>query len=197
MFKKITLIAILIYGSFGCATVPKESVELSRLVGEMIGSAKVSHVNMVNRHFDHLRSEVEYFAFHDYKEAFLKNVRKVAKEKDPNFVDLSIDEYDQFLMRIQEKRNEWLQEVEKNRQVVLQSLEEHYAVLTQANATVTGFLRSAAEISETREALLQRFGPSIGISGTKIKEMEDKLLEGTDRIRSVMEGAMKVVKTEE
>lgn len=194
MLKRMVFMVVIVPFIYGCATIPRESVELSSLVGEMISSAKVSHVNMVNRHFDYLRSEVEDFAFHDYKDAFLANVRKLSKEKDANFVDISIDQYDRVIVKIQGKRNEWLQEVEKNRQVVLQALEEHYVVLAQANANVTSMLRSAANISETRAALLERFGPSIGISGTKIKEVEDKMLEGTNRVRSIIENAIEILK---
>lgn len=195
MFKQAVVISLICF-SVGCTTVPRESVELSRLVGEMITSAKVSHVNMVNRHFDYLRSEVEYFAFHDYKEAFLENMRKIKKEKDPNFTDFSINEYDRVINRIQRKRDEWLQEVENNRQSVLQALEEHYIVLTQANAYVTNLLRASAKTSEVQEALLERFGPGIGISGTKIKEVEDKVLESTNKIRSIMDSAIKMLKPE-
>jgi hypothetical protein len=184
------VLILLIFGS-GCATVPQESVELSTLVGEMIESAKVSHTNMVNRHFNYLRSEVEQFAFGDYKEAFLNNIRKLAKQSDPNFTELTLPEYDQVITRIQNKRNQWLDEVEKNRLQVLQALEEHYIVLYQCNSEVTGLLRSAAKISETRAALLERFGPKVGISGTKIKEVEDKLFEGTNNIRAIMNNALK------
>ncbi len=194
MVRRKLLIVALVLITFGCATVPRESVELSSLVGEMISSAKVSHVNMVNRHFDYLRSDVEYLAFHDYKGALLENVRRGLKKNDPNFTELSLDQYDKVILKIQGKRNEWLQEVEKNRQTVLQALEEHYVALAQANANVTSMLRSAANISETRAALLERFGPSVGISGTKIKEVEDKVLEGTNRVRSIVESAMEVLK---
>jgi hypothetical protein len=183
----------LVIMSAGCATVPKESVELSTLVGEMIASAKVSHVNMVNRHFYYIRAEVEYFAFHDYKKAFLNNIRKVAKEKDPNFTELTLDQYDQVISRIQKKRDQWLNEVEKNRQSVLQALEEHYVVLSQSNAVLTSMLRSAVRITETRTALLERFGPKVGISGTKIKEVEDKVLETTNNIRTIMADALKAL----
>jgi hypothetical protein len=184
------LVIILPIFGCGCATVPQESVELSKLVGEMIESAKVSHTNMVNRHFNYLRSEVEQFAFSDYKEAFLNNVRKLVKQSDPDFTELTLPQYDQAMLRIQKKRNQWLDKVEKNRLEVLHALEEHYVVLYQCNSEVTSLLRSAAKISETRAALLERFGPKVGISGTKIKEVEDKLFEGTNNIRTIMNSAL-------
>ena len=79
----------------GCATsIPPESVDLSQLVGDMVTSAKVSHVNLVNLHFDHLSNEVDRFALGEYKDAYLSNVRKLMKERNPDFVELSFSDYD-------------------------------------------------------------------------------------------------------
>ncbi len=186
------LLAAVFLGS--CASIPAESVELSKLVGEMVSAAKVSHVNLVNLHFDHLLASVDQFAYGDYKAAFLGNVRKLCKEKDPDFKELTLEQYDRALMRVHKVRNEWANEVQKNRREVLQALEEHYAVLLQANAEVTSLLKSAADLSETRAALLQRFGEKIGISGTKVKELEDKLAEGTKRIDTLLEAALGQIK---
>ncbi|TAK63640.1 MAG: hypothetical protein EPO24_04010 [Bacteroidetes bacterium] len=185
----VSILLVVLLGS--CATIPSESVELSQLVGEMINSAKVSHVNMVNLHFNAQSKDVDLFALHDYKEKFLSNIRDKKKERDPAFVELTFDEYDRAMERVLKKRTELLAEVEANRQRVLQALEEHYTVLLASNSEVTALLRSAAKLSETRSALLERFGQKIGISGTKIKEVEDKILEGTNNINSQMDSALK------
>lgn len=178
----------------GCgATIPMESVELSTTTGDMIVAAKISHVTMVNTHFDHLRAEVDDFAMTEYKESFLANVRKVSKEKNPNFSELTFAEYDRVIMRVLKKRSEWMEEVEKNRRQVMQALEEHYTILLSINAQVTSMIRSAARLSETQAALLQRLGSKAGISGTKMKEVEDKLLESTTSIRAMMDAATKTI----
>jgi hypothetical protein len=187
-------VAIIASLLIGCsASIPSESVELSKLVGEMIASAKISHVNMVNKHFDHLRSEVDFFAMNIYKDTLLSNVRKLSKQRDASFTDISIAQYDRLLMRVTNKRTEWIAEIETTRQQVLQALEEHYTVLLASNAEVTSLLRSAVKLSETRAAILERLGQKVGISGTKIKEVEDKLLEGTNSIRSIMDNALKQI----
>ena len=181
-------------GSTGCtATIPSESVELSITIGDMILAAKVSHVNMVNTHFDHLRTEVDNFAMMEYKESFLTNIRKLMKEKNPAFTELTFSEYDRAIMRVLKKRSEWMESVEKNRQQVLQALEEHYMILLASNAEMTSMVRSAAKLSETQAALMQRFGSKVGISGTKMKEVEDKLLESSTSIRSLMDTAAKQI----
>ena len=178
----------------GCsASIPSESVELSSLVGEMIISAKVSHVELVNRHFDNLRSQVDRFAMHEYKDKFMGNIRKLSKEKDPAFEELTFSQYERAMMRVMDRRSEWLESVENNRREVLQALEEHYTVLLAGNAEVTSLLRSAVKINETRDALLNRLGSKIGISGSKIKEVEDKMNDGVKTINTIMEEGLKLI----
>lgn len=192
---RIALIALgLLLATVGCSTVPKESVDLSRHVGDMIVSTKVAHVAMVNRYFDRLKAEVEEFAFHEYKEAYLAIVRKEAKKKDAAFVELSFEQYDRVLTRIQQRRDEWVRDVEKGRQTILTSLEEHYGLMIQANASLTALLRSAANLSQTEGALVDRYGASAGLSSAKLKEWEDKLYETTSKVRSVMDAALEAAK---
>lgn len=173
-----------------CASVPAESVELSKLVGEMIQSAKVSHVNMVNQHFSYRRQEVELFAYDEYKNAFLENLRGLLKQKDANFVELSLEQYDKAMSRVRKKADSWLLEVESTRAAVLQALEEHYAVLLSSQEEVTSLLRSAADVSETRASLLSRWGPKVGLSETKMREVEDKIAAGVSSLNDNMNSAV-------
>jgi len=55
---------------------------------------------------------------------------------------------------------------------------------------VTGLLRSAVMLLETRAGLLECFGANSGFTGTRIKEVEDTLLAGTQVIRSIMDAAL-------
>lgn len=197
MMKMLWLPLILVCALVGCASIPRESADLSRHVGDMIASTKVAHVAMVNRYFDRMKSEVDDFAFHEYKHAFLGNVRKVAKKKDPAFVELSFDQYDQVVTRIQQKRDDWIREVDKGRQTVLVSLEEHYGLMTQANASLTALLRSAANLNQTEAALIDRYGASAGLSSAKLKEWEDKVYDTTTKVRSLLDGAMEALNSKD
>lgn len=194
--KIISAALISIFGltMSGCAaSIPPESVELSQSIGNMIISAKVAHVNMVNSHFGNLREEVDNFAMSEYKEAFLNNVRKLLKQKDSNFTELSFEQYDKAMVRVFKKRSEWMDEVEKNREQVLEALEEHYSVLLATNAQVTSLLRSAVKLSETQAAILGSLNVKTDGVNKKIKEMEDKLMEGSTTIHSLMDNAVKQI----
>ena len=194
MFVPIMLILVL---TQACASIPKESADLSRYVGDMIASTKVAHISIVNRYFDKMKTEVDEFSFHEYKDALLANVRKAAKKRDSAFVELSFDQYDQVISRIQQRRDEWVREVDKGRQTILISLEEHYSLMTQANASLTALLRSAANLNQSEAALIDRYGASAGLSSTKLKEWEEKMYDATTKVRSLIDGAMEALKAKD
>lgn len=189
-FSSTVAVLTLLVCPASCTSVPPESVELSKLVGEMIQSAKASHLNMVNKHFAYRVSEVERFAFNEYKAAFLDNVRSVMGGEDQNFVELSLSQYDQAMERVRNKADEWVDEVRDNQRSVLAALEEHYTVLLASNEEVTSLLRSAADLSETRATLLARWGPNVGISSTKIEEVEQKIESGSQSVNQLMAAAL-------
>ena len=194
---RAAIITILLCTCVGCVSIPAESVDLSRRIGEMITTAKISHMNMVDRYFDESKAKVEDFAFHEYKDSYLRNVRKIKKRKDPNFAELSFDEYDRAMSRVQHKRDELVQVVNSNRHTILSSLEEHYDLMSHANASLTALLESGAKLRQSETAFLDKFGPRIGLSSNKLKELEDKLLEGTNKLRSLMDGTLESLKESE
>ncbi len=189
--RLLTMLILLAAGAgAGCASIPGEAVELSKLTGEMAQSAKLSHVRLANQYFDFRRKQIEQFAFGEYKRAFLRNVRALLKENDPNFTELTFDQYDSAMERIRKKVEEWVDEVESYRGDVLQALEEHYPVMLASNEELTSLVRSAANLSETRASLLQRWGPQVGISGQKIEELERKLARTSEKVSTIMSTAL-------
>ena len=189
--KRTWLISMGLLSFSACISIPPESVELSTLVGELVQSAKLSHFNLVNLHFDFRRKEIESFAFNGYKGAFLDNVRKLLKEQDSSFEELSLAQYDRSMDRVRKKNNEWIEIVEQDRRKVLQALEEHYSVLLGSNAELTALLKSGADLSETRSSLLARWGPKFGITAEKIKEVEDRIADSVSKVREALDEAMK------
>lgn len=183
---RLLLIALPLSVAAGCASIPAESVELSKLVGEMIASARTSHLTLAHRHFDQLTANVEAFALGEYKQKFLDNLRKLLRERDTSFKDLTFEQYDRAVSRVLRTRAEWVAEVQKSRLEVLRGLEEHYAALLAANAELTSLLKSAAELGDSRAAILERFG-----AASKIRALEDKLAEGTRKVESLFEEGLR------
>lgn len=174
----------------GCTAMPQEAVQLSASLGQMITKANAAHVIMVNKYFDALAVQVDKFALGDYKQAFLSNLRKLAKQKDPTFVDLTVDEYDKAMTRIMAQRLEWQRNVEAERQQILRELDDYYALMDKVNVEVTNILRSAAGVDSAKNMLIKDLTAQFG---QRAKEIEDKLLGTNSRIETILNDAMRKV----
>jgi len=144
---------MLLIGIAGCATIPKESVKLSENLSGMIESAKVSHVNLVNKYFAEKKSEIKRFVLEEYKPVFIKNVRERLKAQNKEF---TFELYDRAMERILKKMDQWVGEVEEMRIEVLNELYDHYYLMTQTNDAITSLLRSASKVVEARKKLIER-----------------------------------------
>jgi hypothetical protein len=170
-----------------CVTIPPEAIELSKTLGQMISKAKAAHISMVDQHFDSLALQVDKFAINEYKPAFMDNVRKIMKQKDPNFTDLTPAQYDAAINRIMSARMGWLKAVWTNKQTVLKSLEDYYALMEQANTEVTNLIRSAAGVENTRSKLINDFTSQFGVQS---KDLENKLMGSVTDVNNMLNGAL-------
>lgn len=192
ILKKIGMlvIAAAMVAMTSCATIPPEAVELSKTLGQMISKAKAAHIGMVDQHFDGLALQVDKFAMGEYKQAFMENVKKLMKQKDPNFTALTSDQYDAVMNRIMNARIGWLKTIWANKQIVLKSLEDYYALMEQANSEVTNLIRSAAGVENTRNRLTNDFTSQFGIQS---KDLENKLMGSVTDVNSMLNGALQKV----
>lgn len=184
------VIAAIMVAMTSCATIPPETIELSRTLGQMISKAKAAHISMVDQHFDQLAIQVDKFAMGEYKTAFLDNIRKLMKQRDPNFTALTPEQYDAAMNRIMNARMGWLRAVWANKQTVLKSLEDYYALMEQANAEITNLVRSAAGVENTRNKLVNDFTSQFGIQS---KDLENKLMGSVTSVNDMLNGALQKV----
>lgn len=150
-----SFIVVLLVAITGCATIPKESVELSENLSEMIESARTSHVNLVDKYFAEKENEVKRFVIEEYKPVFIRNIRDKLKAQNKEF---TFELYDKALERILKRMDQWVGEVEEMRIELLNELDEHYHLMTRANEAITNLLRSASKVEETRKKLIERSG---------------------------------------
>ena len=191
MLKIVRLaVAALMVAMASCASIPPEAVQLSATLGQMISKAKAAHINMVDQHFDQLALQVDKFAMGEYKTAFLDNIRKIMKQRDPNFVSLTDAQYDAAMNRIMAARMDWLKAVWANKQSVMKALEDYYALMEQANSEVTNLLRSAAGVENTRNKLVNDVTSQFGVQQ---KDLENKLMGSASSINDMLNGALQKV----
>lgn len=186
----LILVLVLGFTSTSCATIPPEAVELSRTLGQMISRAKAAHIVLVDQHFDNLALQVDKFAMGEYKTAFLENVRKIMKQRDPSFVALTPEQYDAAINRVLQNRSKWLQSVWANKYTVLKSLEDYYATMEQANAEITNLIRSAAGTESVRNRLVTDFTSQFNMTS---KDLENKLMGSVTDVNSMLNGALQKI----
>lgn len=183
-------VAILMVAMASCASIPPEAAQLSATLGQMISKAKAAHINMVDQHFDQLALQVDKFAMGEYKAAFLDNVRKLMRQKDPNFTVLTDTQYDAVMTRIMNSRMTWLNSVWANKQAVLKSLEDYYALMEQANSEITNLIRSAAGVENTRNKLVNDVTSQFGVQS---KDLENKLMGSATDVNNMLNSALQKV----
>ena len=184
-----TLILLLV--SFtGCASVPAVSVELSVALGKMIVKARESHINLANKHFDRLVDDADKFMLIEYKPAFLDNLRKILKREDPNFQELTVEQYDKAMERLVKIRLGWVNDIQKARRELLVLLDDFYADMVKANVEITGFLSSAAKVNKSHSNLLDAFDDNLS---QKTRELEEKLLESAANIETMLANSLQSI----
>jgi len=103
VMKKFAMlvIAALMVAMTSCAAIPPEAVQLSATLGsDDIQSQGCAYQHGLTSILTVLRSQAEKFAMNEYKQAFIDNVKAKMKQKDPNFIALTSEQYDAAINRI-------------------------------------------------------------------------------------------------
>lgn len=182
----------------GCATVPKEVVELSYSIGQDLESVHASYRTLVHVHFDGLRTQVNTFIDTRWKPAALRSFIEKGKlveratKSDPNEVLSGVGNWvDVALEGIERKRHEFLDPISADETALLDTLDITFATLARANATVTAHLNSLRKVQEVQDEALQAM---------RLKDLRDRLdarlVEASGRTQQALEqlgGATKKV----
>lgn len=156
----VTVVSALVVG--GCATVPKEVIQLSYTVGQDIDAVHSSYRDLIRKHFDGLRTQTTTFLETRWMPAylgdFIKNGDLVAMAKDPDpvkayegvsvWVEVAIGE-------IERKKRELLMPIDRDEKALLASVDESFARLIRANATITAHLNSIRKLQEVQDEVLR------------------------------------------
>ena len=137
----------------GCgATIPKDSVTLSKEIGKSITENKRAYVNLLNNYFlqkrqildDKISSEFVY----EYIDSLKKEIRKVQDMASGEPIEFDDTMVKDIVHDVIEFRDSLQLELENARIRLMERVLENYAILIQANANITGLLQSAVDIEE-------------------------------------------------
>jgi len=210
-------LAVLCLIASSCASVPKESVELSATVGRDIATVHKSHIELAHILFSRMRKDVNRFIDDVYAPYQIRTVMdrqyELAKSSNPDdrkkSLLLAINEavkpdapdklqaavlkgMENLVEKIREDveamRNELLVPLNTQEEGVIGSIDRAYYQLHYANSIVTGHLSSVVKVHETQDALLKE----IGVERDLRKEISVNLAEASDKIAKFVDSAEKV-----
>ena len=171
-FLKVLSIGIVL-GVSACATVPKEVVELSYVVGQDLVSVHASYRDLIHRYFDGLRAKASDSVDNRWTPDFLQDyiaaggLVEKAQGSDPNQVLEDVQDWAEFAMeKIERTRRGLIDSIDVREQSLLVSIDETFSELIRANATITAHLNSIRKVQEVQDDAL---------AAMKIKGLRDRI----------------------
>lgn len=154
-FNPVWLLVILMaLAPGGCASVPKESIELSKEVGKGITESQRSYTGLLNTYFATKKQQVDEWIENEYLPEYLSNIQSELK-KAGQPTTLSTQQLKDVLRDVIVERDQKHTDIENTRLLLLTMSNEHYSLLSQGNASITGLLQSMVDIKETTSSAAQ------------------------------------------
>lgn len=155
------LVILVVFALGGCASVPKESVELSKEVGKGIAENQRSYTSLLNTYFTSKKQQVDQWIENEYLPDYLSNIQAELK-KAGQTTTLSPQQLRDILRDVIVERDQKLTDLENTRLLLLTKSNEHYTLLSQGNAGVTGLLQSMVDVKETTSSATQTIKTASG-----------------------------------
>jgi len=222
MITRFVLVTLAMLGllASSCASVPKESVELSATVGRDIATVHKSHKELAHILFSRMKKDVNRFIDDVYapyqirtvmdrqyeiarsanpddkKKSLLLAINEAVKPDAPDKLQAAVLKgMDNLVGQIREDveamRNELLNPLTAQEDEYLGSIDRAYQQLHYANSIVTGHLSSVVKVHETQADLLKE----IGVERDLRKYASETLANTSDKIAKFVESAEKADST--
>lgn len=175
MFLMVTLIV-------GCATVPREVVELSYVMGQDLTELHRSYRLLVSTHFGNIRNQMLSFLEHEWKPVYLKKFIKegdlagLATQSDPNAAFEGVQIWVEVAMEeIDRKRRELVEPIDAKEKSLLSDVDDAFAQVRAANSAVTAHLNSLRRVQEVQDEGLR----ALNLDGLR-ERINDGLVEASN-----------------
>lgn len=156
---------IMLAALLGCATVPREVVDLSYVMGSDLAELQRSHETLIRLHFDDLRRRTEDFLVNRWQPAYLEgfiaegDLVGLATDPDPAEVLAGVQDWAEVAMEeIEAKRHELLDPLDAQEQELLAAVGAAFARMRTANATITAHLSSIRDVDQAQDEALADLG---------------------------------------
>ena len=171
--KKIKVVGILsllivIFAS-GCASIPQESVTLSKELAVGITSIHESNKRFVNQYFDNKKFEIEKYEKAAIDDFFEKIALATRNPEAPPLEVKDLYNIKEVVAKIHQTSNKFKSELDASNVLIIEKLQKEYNALISANSSITGILQSAVDMDKAKNDGLQQ-----------VKEFTDGKIDLTD-----------------
>jgi len=195
-FSIIPIAGMIAFVLSGCATVPPESAELSAELGKQIATIETANLALLKSYFDMKREQVDVFMEEQWVPLFATNyfeldevqkvwIAVVASEDDQDRLEFVVRTGPVLQQQINEKRLALIRPLDDLERTIERKIRDEYTRARLVNNTITGFLMSVSEVTETRKKYLEM----AGISDEKVKKVIDQV---NDTVEDLLEKGIKV-----
>lgn len=133
----------------GCASVPKESVELNNIIGQALTKQHESQVSLVNQYFALKRERIDEFIQQTYTPKIIENARIAMKNDGKK--DFDNQGVIELLKIVLKKQLAMQKELEESRLFILEKIEQDYLEVALGNKAITQLLQSLVSVQESKQ----------------------------------------------
>ena len=199
----ITLFPVFTLNS--CVAIPKETVQLSKAIGEDLKTLQSSHISVVNLFYTEITLNINSFIadvyapyiihyvlkkeqenYNDQKQSIFGAIENSGKDTAGKVeTDEAYNEITDFLTsantHIKKKRAELLNPIQKQQDAIIREINTSYQNTVYANSAITNYLESTLKVKESQKQVLS----IVGLKG-KDKELNNTLLKVSDFTKLIL-----------
>lgn len=200
----VSLILSSVFLITACASIPKESIELSVTVGRDISAMQKAHLELLDVFYNRLISDVNRFIdevyvpyqtdriMDEFGNELLKENSKGEKEIDLEKTKIILEE---LHYEIEDYRNSKLKPLLHQRDSIKQNLIDAYNRIIYANSIVTAHLASVLKVNDVQNEILLKMnlGNLQQNISTKLSTFSEAVSKLTEKIKSKKENTEKII----
>ena len=184
-----------------CASIPKETVTLSKTIGSDLQILHDSHRNMVQLYYNGIKLNINTFIddvyapfiIHHVLEVELNKHKKGGKDETEEALNVMLEFQEAANQQINAKKAELLSPILQQEREILSAIDQSYQNTIYANTTLTTYLVSVRKVKESQNEALS----FVGLNGLDTT-VTNQLVELSGFIDMILEKGEKInIKSDE
>lgn len=190
------VLAVFLVLAGGCASVPRQSVDLSYTLGQDIEALHQSHRDLIKRYFEALRTQVNDAIDRVYISAYINSFvvsGRLVQHAQNQRADL-VEHWARLAVRtIDRERTARLQPLYDAERELLASMDDAFGRAVRANAAITAHLSSVVKTQQAQDDLLasmrlgdlrQEIHHALAAASEKASRITEEIGSATDKLEN-------------